>query len=81
MRVIYRKIRHARYLYIKRNVEKVWGARYTLGARYLSKNTVSSELWINPKSTSTVHSSGCLVIPKKKIVDEIQVFLNLYTDR
>ena len=34
MRVIYRKIRHARYLYIKRNVEKVWGARY------LSKNTV-----------------------------------------
>ena len=34
MRVIYRKIRRARYLYIKRNVEKVWGARY------LSKNTV-----------------------------------------
>ena len=34
MRVIYRKIRHARYLYIKRDVEKVWGARY------LSKNTV-----------------------------------------
>ena len=40
MRVICRKIRHARCLYIKRNVEKVWGARYTLGARYLSKNTV-----------------------------------------
>jgi len=40
MRVIYRKIRHARYLYIKRNVEKIWGARYTLGVRYLSKNTV-----------------------------------------
>ena len=40
MRVIYRKIRHARYLYIKRYVEKVWCARYTLGARYLSKNTV-----------------------------------------
>ena len=37
MHVIYRKIRHANYLYIKRNVEKVWGARYTLGARYLSK--------------------------------------------
>ena len=36
MRVIYRKTRHARYLYIKRNVEKVWGARY------LSKNTVST---------------------------------------
>ena len=34
MRVIYRKISHARYLYIKRNVEKVWGARY------LSKSTV-----------------------------------------
>jgi hypothetical protein len=25
---------------IKRNVKKVWGARYTLGARYLPKNTV-----------------------------------------
>jgi hypothetical protein len=25
---------------IKRNVEKVWGARFTLGARYLPKNTV-----------------------------------------
>ena len=44
MRAIYRKIRHARYLYIKRNVEKVWGARYTLGARYLSKNTVNKDL-------------------------------------
>ena len=40
MRVIYQKIHHTRYLYIKMNVEKVWGARYTLGARYLSKNTV-----------------------------------------
>ena len=40
MRAIYRKIHHVRYLYIKRNVEKVWGARYTFGARYLSKNTV-----------------------------------------
>ena len=40
MRIIYRKIRHARYLYIKRNVEEVRGARYTLGGRYLSKNTV-----------------------------------------
>jgi hypothetical protein len=43
MRVVYRKIRHAPCLYIKRNVEKVWGARYTLGARYLSKNTVLTE--------------------------------------
>ena len=40
MRVIYRKIRHARYLYIKMNVEIVWGVRYTLGARYLSEKTV-----------------------------------------
>ena len=40
MRVIYQEIRHARYLHIKRNVENVWGARYALGARYLSKNTV-----------------------------------------
>jgi len=41
MHVICRRIRHSRYLYIKRNAEKVWGARYTLGARYLSKNTVA----------------------------------------
>ena len=40
MRIIYRNIRHARYLYIKRNVEKVWDARYTLGARYLAKKYV-----------------------------------------
>ena len=59
MRVIYRKLRHARYLYIKRNVEKVWGARYTLGARYLSKNTVymlllgSSNLYVYFFVTST----------------------------
>ena len=46
MRVIYRKIRNALYLYIKRNVEKVWGARYTLGARYLSKNTVFRNGWL-----------------------------------
>ena len=46
MRVSYRKIRHARYLYIKRNVEKVWGARYTLGERYLSENTVHEDRYI-----------------------------------
>ena len=46
MRAIYRRIRHARYLYIKRNVKKVWGARYTLGARYLSKSTVQSIFYI-----------------------------------
>jgi hypothetical protein len=27
---------------IKRNVEKVWGARYTLGAHYLLKNMVAA---------------------------------------
>jgi len=40
MRVILRKVRHVRYLYNKRIVEKVWGAHYTLGARYLSKSRV-----------------------------------------
>jgi len=53
MRVIYRKIRHARYLYIKRNVEKVWGARYTLGARHLSKNMVISD-YTHYKDTKSV---------------------------
>jgi len=46
MRVIYRKIRHACYLYMKRNTEKDWGARYTLDALYLSKNTVYIYLYI-----------------------------------
>jgi hypothetical protein len=37
---------------IKRNVEKVWGARYTLGARYLPKNTVLyTFILVNYKST------------------------------
>ena len=31
------------FLFINPNVEKVWGARYTLGARYLSKNMVHRE--------------------------------------
>jgi hypothetical protein len=53
MRVIYRKIRHARYLYIKSNVEKVWDERYTLGVRYLSKNTVYSELSVEDKSPAS----------------------------
>ena len=38
MRIIYRKTRQARYLYIKRNVEKL------LGTRYLSKNAVLPDL-------------------------------------
>jgi hypothetical protein len=31
---------------MKRNVEKVWDARYTLGARYLPKNTVKAFLFL-----------------------------------
>ena len=58
MRVIYRKIRHARYLYIKRNVEKVWGARYTLGARYISKNKVIKKYCIF--DFEVVSSPGCV---------------------
>ena len=61
MRVIYRKIRHARYLYIKRNVEKVCGARYTLGARYLSKNTVTAEVALHPETGQC--SSRAEVLP------------------
>ena len=29
-----------RVIYTSKGMSKVWGARYTLGARYLSKNTV-----------------------------------------
>ena len=56
MRVIYRKIRHARYLYIKRNVEKVWGARYILGARYLSRKSLGCALSIEKYGTNSVAS-------------------------
>ena len=59
MHVIYRKIRHARYLYIKRNVEKVSGARYTSGARYLSKNTVI----ISVSSTFIIYTQGYMFRP------------------
>ena len=52
MRVIYRKIRHARYLYIKRNVEKVWGARY------LSKNTVIKNIFRHMKKLYTSKNEG-----------------------
>ena len=68
MRVIYRKIHHAHYLYIKRNVEKVWGARYTLGARYLSKNTVNAihsvctaELHATVNSITKLHKNAFMV--------------------
>ena len=64
MHVIYRKIRHARYLYIKRNVKKVWGARYTLGARYISKNMVI-HVWFEHKTHVQRHQKlarACLFI-------------------
>ena len=65
MRIIYRKIRHARYLYIKMNVEKVWGARYTLGARYLSKNMVHDVFSFHTRTTNVMIISGginCLAV-------------------
>ena len=65
MRVIYRKIRHARYLYIKRNVENVWGARYTLGARYLSKNTVIIFLYGSRIVRQRVLHSSAVKIERK----------------
>jgi hypothetical protein len=41
MRGIHYKGMRGKSNVIKRNVEKVWGARYTLGARYLPKNMAS----------------------------------------
>jgi hypothetical protein len=63
MRVIYRKIRHARYLYIKRNAEKVWGARY------LSKNTVFvlSGFWEIEKSDFSFLTSICPSVRMEKL--------------
>jgi hypothetical protein len=41
---------------MKKNVKKVWGVRYTLGARYLLKNTVISNFQV---STYMVLKLGC----------------------
>ena len=43
-----------RVIYTSKGMSKVWGARYTLGARYLSKNTV-----INYNDAKTL-SSGVI---------------------
>ena len=62
MRVIYQKIRHTRYLYIKRNVEKVWGARY------LSKNMVivlGQNTKVDPKRKSSFTIVSKQVLFKK----------------
>jgi hypothetical protein len=68
MRVIYRKISYARYLYIKRNVEKVWGACYTLGARCLSKNTVICALsWSFTKTIRMFPAFGLVIVRKMNI--------------
>jgi hypothetical protein len=48
---------------IKRNVEKVWGARYTLGVCYLPKNTVIYQLLCHaPKKlkNSKLNKGSCL---------------------
>ena len=71
MRAIYRKIRHARYLYIKRNVEKVWGARYTLGARYLSKNTIDRYIYIYIRRSSCKVSIFLSDYNKTSIISKI----------
>jgi hypothetical protein len=53
MRVIKRNIEKvwgARYLYIIRDAKKVCGARYTLGARFLPKNTVLNYRYLSLSS-------------------------------
>ena len=62
MRAIYKKIRHARYLYIERNVEKVWGARYlsknTVTFRILNFNTLS---WVISKHSKKMYRAFVLL--------------------
>ena len=65
MRVIYRKIRHARYLYIKINAEKVWGARYTFGALFLSINTVFIVMWLHVSTCRRHYKEPNLSIYKR----------------
>ena len=90
MRAIYWKIRHARYLYIKRNVEKVWGARYKLGARYLSKNAVilgnifpTKVFLLRPccGSSCSVHPAVVYVHVPKKSTFQYQPFSSNTTKR
>jgi hypothetical protein len=59
-------------VYIKRNVKNVWGGRYTLGARYLSKNTVHQNMtiltsvrnWIGQLDKSYVIAKGAWAVPR-----------------
>jgi len=39
----------------------VWGARYTLGARYLSKNTVIFFLCVGFTSSAIFHKRDCVL--------------------
>ena len=81
VRVIYRKIRNVRYLYIKRNVKKVWGARYTLGARYLSKHTVPLKTFKKKKQTIFIVRSyfpkQCVLL---KLLDERNAQISINTN-
>ena len=65
MRVIYRKIRRARYLYIKMNVEKVWGARY------LSKNMVFALFGIKNALFCSILITHCNQVPGN-LLNELQ---------
>ena len=64
MGVIYRKIRPARYVYIKRDVENVCDARYTLDVSYLSKYIVIYNETLRNQITSCVRFpvSDCYVL-------------------
>ena len=71
------------YLYIERNVEKVWGACYTLGARYLSKNTVIEigryyGMEMNVEKTKvmgvSIRSSPVTIMMDKKQLENVECF-------
>ena len=67
MRVIYRKIRY---------MQKIWGARYTLGARYLSKNTVyatCTESVLGPVTMKRIHTSATTPASWTKTTENIYV--------
>jgi hypothetical protein len=53
----------------QKECRKVWGARYILGARYLSKNTV-----ISNSSTTAISAALWSKFIKKFLTNSVEVF-------
>jgi hypothetical protein len=64
-----KKIRCALFV-LQKECRKVWGARYTLGARYRSENTVFAKIIIS-SSSSSINSRSIVVVVVVEVVVEV----------